>query len=231
MNTAQAVVVNSLLLLLALLLHVFFCEWNDPYGTPVLFRLGDELRLHSHAVSSAWGFAWGVVTPLVLVGAALCVALRRRSSDGRRSLGVGEVEAHIRELSSPDDVTRRSALRVLALRSPTRPTALPLLIDLLESSSSWERSLALSGIGRYGRRARAAVPRLVRLLRESDAAATRLSVLRTLAAIGPAAIDALSALEELEPSDDPRLRCWRREAIESILSPEGPDAPLPGPDR
>jgi hypothetical protein len=87
------------------------------------------------------------------------------------------------------------------------------LIKMLDTSPT--RMDALSALERKGGEAAKAIPRLLELLRETDQLEC-CKVLRTLAGIGPAAQDALSAVMQLAKEPDYLIRLQARATVKAI---------------
>lgn len=147
-----------------------------------------------------------VVTTLGLIGA-----------DAKAAVPV--LEGLCDEGSEPE-LRRASALSLGQIDGKAADRALAVLIELLGHRGGVAASTAFD-IGKIGPRAQAAVPALIRLLRDGDQAG-RAAAAYALARIGPAAREAVPALREALQDEDPAVARNAREALRSV-----DDTPVP----
>jgi hypothetical protein len=99
----------------------------------------------------------------------------------------------------------------------------PEMIDLLASESAGDRLEAIGRLNAIGPPAKAAVPALMRRLREDDDHTVRQYAAEALGRIGAMATDALPDLQRALEDDDPRVRQAAKDALWRI-DPETQEA-------
>lgn len=115
-----------------------------------------------------------------------------------------------------------AAWGALAGVAPGDPRAVTALTDALHAGPASLRQSACQAIGRMGQQGAAAVPDLVRVLQEDPSVDVRAAAARNVVLLGPAAAQAVPALERNRALDIPELTRAVDYALEQIR--ENPDA-------
>src|SRR5262249_4645046 len=127
------------------------------------------------------------------------------------------VASLVAELGHADPKLRAAAAdKLLEMRALAAP-AVPALIRLLDDDDLHVRIRATYALGHVGPGARAAIPRLRRLLNDAQAdTLLRLSAAKNLANLGPDAECAVPDLLQLLRNEEPRLRSWAASTLRVV---------------
>ncbi|MEQ1859261.1 MAG: HEAT repeat domain-containing protein [Chthoniobacteraceae bacterium] len=140
-----------------------------------------------------------------LMRAAAVESVVRLGEDGRAFHG-----KVIAALKDRDESVRSAVLEQLG---PAYADAVPQLLPLLDEPA--RRGAAIEALGRIGVESKPAVPQFVKLL-QSGAKPDRVRILAALERIGPAASEALPALEPARADPDPAVRIAAYQAMATV---------------
>lgn len=108
---------------------------------------------------------------------------------------------------------RARAAEVMGDLGPLARDAVPDLIEILKEEYPTARAAAVKALVKIGK---ASVPELVKTLKNTDNAAVRSDVIKTLGQLGPDAKDAVATLKELQPTLDSNMQLEVKDALNKI---------------
>jgi len=193
------------------------------------FAIQERVRSHAAGALAERGTAAEAAIPALVqtIKTDPEYGVRLSSASALGSLGPKGAEALRLLLHTIGDEDRWGVVHSLGKMGPLGAVAVSELVKVLKSDPDWKlRQAAAEALGRIGLDARAAVPALIRALRDENEH-VRYHAIQSLGIMGPYARDAIPALKKALRDKYSEARKAAAEALKSVQGADGSQATPP----